>query len=264
MIWMFIVIAIIILYIVMITPSRRGRAEAWKGTPFAHRGLHGGDIAENSCEAFEAACMRGYGIELDVQLSSDGTVVVFHDDTLVRMTGDNRRVDQVPLDELKTLSLQGKGMIPTFEEVLCLVNGRVPLLVELKNGKRNGELCRKVRDMLRAYKGAYIVESFNPLIVDWMRRNAPEFVRGQLVGPRKSYKGTVGAMTGFVLSGLLLNCKAKPDFVAYDMNARGFIGPHIQRALFRTPMAAWTVHSKADYDKCIARGEMPIFEYFEP
>ena len=258
------IIVLAAVYLFMITPSREGRAKAWKETLFAHRGLHGEGIAENSREAFAAACVHGYGIELDVQLSRDGEVVVFHDDTLLRMTGDGRRVDQVDYAEMKTLSLQGKGSIPTFDEVLRLVNGRVPILVEIKNGKRNTELCEKVRDRLRAYKGAFLVESFNPLIIAWMRKNAPEFIRGQLVGPRKSYKGTVGALAGVALSGLLLNFKAKPDFIAYDLNAKGFIAPRIQRAIFRAPMAAWTVRDKDDCAACISRGEMPIFENFRP
>jgi len=259
-----IVILLIAAYVCMTMPSLQGRAKGWKRTLFAHRGLHGGDIAENSQEAFQAACACGYGIELDVQLSRDGKVVVFHDDTLLRMTGDKRRVDQVDYSELKTLSLEGKGGIPTFDEVLHLVNGRVPLLVEIKNGKRNEELCRKTLDCLRAYKGDYVVESFNPLIIAWMRKNAPEIIRGQLVGPRKSYKGTVGVFAGIALAGLLLNFKAKPDFIAYDANAKGFVAPHIQRALFRVPMAAWTVREKGGCEACLKRGEMPIFEGFRP
>jgi len=256
--------AVIVLYVFLSMPGLSGRAKPWKETLFAHRGLHGGDIAENTCAAFAAACVRGYGIELDVQLSADGEVVVFHDDTLKRMTGDERKVCQVSLEELKTLSLQGKGSIPTFEEVLRLVNGRVPLLVELKNGKRNTEMCRKVAAMLREYKGAFVVESFNPLIIDWMRRNAPEFVRGQLVGPCRSYKGTVGTMTGFVLAGLMMNCRAKPDFIAYDAGAKAYIIPRIQRLVFRTPMAAWTVRDSETCDACLKRGEMVIFEGFLP
>lgn len=264
MIFVTIIILLVLLYFYITAPSREGRAKSWQGTLFAHRGLHGGENAENSMEAFEAACRCGYGIELDVQLSKDGEVVVFHDDTLLRMTGDVRRVDCVDYSEMKTLSLEGKGYIPTFYEVLQLVGGRVPLLVELKNGKRNGELCRKVRDMLRDYNGAYVVESFNPLIIAWMRKNAPEFIRGQLVGPRKSYKGTVGAIAGIALSGLFLNFKSKPDFIAYDANARNFITPHIQRVLFKVPMAAWTIRNSEGYQECMGRNEMPIFENFHP
>ncbi|MBR6767360.1 MAG: glycerophosphodiester phosphodiesterase [Clostridia bacterium] len=259
-----IIILVLAVYVYLVMPSREGRAKPWKETLFAHRGLHGGDIQENSREAFAAACVHGYGIELDVQLSRDGEVVVFHDDTLLRMTGDKRRVDQVDYAELKTLSLKGKGTIPTFDEVLRLVNGRVPLLVEIKNGKRNNELCCKVKDKLSEYKGAFVVESFNPLIIAWLRKNAPAFIRGQLVGPWKSYKGTVGALAGFALSGLLLNFKGRPDFIAYDAEARCFFAPHIQRILFRVPMAAWTVREKHKCDACLNRGEMPIFEGFKP
>lgn len=264
MLWILLAVALVALYIYLITPNLAGRAKSWKETLFAHRGLHGGDIAENTREAFAAACVHGYGIELDVQLSADGEVVVFHDDNLLRMTGDKRRVDSVDWAELKTLSLDGKGNIPSFDEVLKMINGRVPLLVELKNGKRNPELCRKVTDMLRQYRGRFVVESFNPMIIAWMRKNAPEFVRGQLVGPCRSYKGTVNVLTGFALAGLMLNFRAKPDFIAYDAGAKGFISPGIQRMLFRIPMAAWTVRDREQCEACRSKGEMPIFEGFRP
>ena len=103
------------------------------GIMLAHRGLHGGSIAENSIPAFAAAADRGIGIELDVRLSSDGEVVIFHDDTLERMTGMSGGVSNYTAKELAKLSLADTGYgIPTLREVLALVNGRVPLLVELK------------------------------------------------------------------------------------------------------------------------------------
>ena len=260
------ILILLALAVFIIAPSAgKGRAETWRGAKFAHRGLHGGDAAENSLEAFDRACKAGYGIELDVQLSRDGHVIVFHDDTLIRMTGDSRRVDEVDLAELKTLSLQGKGTIPTFEEVLACVGGRVPLLVEIKNGKRNRELCEKTMGLLRACEGSFIIESFNPLILNWLKKNAPDVVRGQLVGPKVSYiAAKMKPATAIVLSTLSLNFLARPDFVAYDVEAKDFTAPKVQRALFHTPMAAWTVRDEQTAKECLDRSEVIIFENFRP
>ena len=260
--WFFIALAValtLILFLIAPSPGHR-RAESWAGTAFAHRGLHSEGVSENSPEAFSAACSAGTGIELDVQLSKDGVVVVFHDDTLERMTGDPRRVDAVDLAELKSLRLKDGGTIPTFEEVLALVNGRVPLLVEIKTGRRNAQLCADVARQLRAYSGRFLVESFNPLILRWFRRNVPEFIRGQLVGARAAYLVSQGPFKAQLLSTLSLNFLARPDFVAYDATVAHFTAPRVQRALFNTPMAAWTIRDPALYAACIDRGEMPIYE----
>ena len=265
MILWIVLIVLLALIVFLIAPSpKHRRAADWKGTLFAHRGLHGNGLTENTLEAFDAACIGGFGIELDVQLSKDGVLVVFHDDDLKRMTGDDRRVDQVDFAGLRTLALNGGGCIPTFEETLRLVNGRVPLLVELKNGKRNDELCRKTAALLKDYDGKYIIESFNPLIVQWWRKHEPAVIRGQLVGAKISYLATMGPFLAFVLSRLLLNFLGRPDFVAYDVNAAGFMAPKLQRALFRTPLAAWTVRDAGTCRSCLERGEMPIFEGFIP
>lgn len=257
------ILAVLVLF--LIAPSgKRGRAEKWKGKVFAHRGLHGGSVCENTLPAFEKACAAGFGSELDVQLSADGEVVVFHDDTLERLTGDGHRVDEVKLSELKGMELPGGGKIPTFSETLQTVKGRTPLLVELKNGKRNNELCEKTLKKLREYEGEYIIESFNPLILMWFRRHAPEIIRGQLVCPKSGYHPKFKNSVAFVLSNLCLNFLGRPDFVAYDGNAEKFISPMIQRKLFKTPMAVWTIKDPERYREALDMGEMPIFEGFLP
>ena len=158
----------------------------------------------------------------------------------------------------------GSGHIPRFEDVLKLVDGRVPLLVELKTGRRNAELCRQTHEMLKGYRGRYIVESFNPLMMRWFKKNAPETLRGQLVGKWTDYLSTLGRPGAFLLSSLALNALSRPDFVAYDVSAEHFPAPHIQRALFHTPLAAWTVRDDRTFKACLERREMPIFEGFIP
>lgn len=167
--------------------SRRQRAP-FMGTNVAHRGLHSRDksVPENSLEAFRLAAEAGYGIELDVQLSKDGQVVVFHDDTLDRVCGVCARVDELTLAELKALRLCGtEQTIPLFTEVLDVIRGRGPIICELKDGKRNRELCEKTYDIISAYRGEICVESFNPMIVAWFRFHAKDLLRGQLAQPTR-------------------------------------------------------------------------------
>jgi hypothetical protein len=104
------------------------------------------------------------------------------------------------------------------------------------------------------------VESFNPLIVAWFRFHAPQMVRGQLVGPMRSYRPGVNGIIAFFMSGLLANFISRPDFIAYDANAQRFFSPHFQRFMFRTPMAAWTVRDQTTAALIRKRGEMIIFE----
>lgn len=232
---------------------------------FAHRGLFKKDqtIPENSMPAFKRAIDAGYGIELDVALTKDDVVVVFHDDTLKRMTGVDKRIDQVTFEELRSLKLAGtEYSAPTLKEVLELVDGRSPLIVEIKNGKKNEILCRKVLDMLKSYKGQYCIESFNPFIVRWFKKNAPEIIRGQLSMNYKEEK-TLDKLVHFVLENLLLNFLARPNFIAYkhtDCNKLGFKINHC----FGVVTVAWTIESQEEMDKALKMYDSIIFQYFNP
>ena len=262
--WLIVLIAFAAIVFMSLPGFRRGRMDRWRGRAFAHRGLHniGAGVVENTIPAFEAACAHGYGIELDIQFSRDMQVVVFHDDDLARLCGDERKVFACTLETLRTMRPGGvdSARIPTLDEVLACVDGRVPLLIELKSGARNDQLCRALMEKLRRYPGEYVIESFNPLIVGWFRRNAPEVVRGQLVCPMKHYIARASRVSALFMSGLLLNFIGRPDFVAYDINARRFFSPHFQRFLYRTPMAAWTVRDHDTARLAERRGEMCIFE----
>ena len=244
-----------------------GQAAESKKTPFlgrnfAHRGLHSEDqsVPENSLKAFALAAEAGYGMELDVQLSKDGHVVVFHDDTLDRACGVAARVDELDLEELRKLSLFGtEERIPLFSEVLELVAGRTPLIVELKNGPRNDELCEKTRELLRTYPGAYCVESFNPLIVAWFRFHAPTVLRGQLAQlPEEYVRAGRKISEALVLGNTLLNVAARPQFIAYR------IGPKTLAVRFAEALGAmpfgWTSHSRDSE----AGRDAVIFEYYRP
>ena len=232
------------------------------GRNFAHRGLHSRDksVPENSLEAFRLAAEAGYGAELDVQLTKDGQVVVFHDDTLDRVCGVHGRVDEFSFEELQTMGLCGTAhRIPLFSQVLDTVAGRGPLIVELKTGRRNRELCKKTYALLQGYRGEACIESFDPRIVAWFRFHARDLVRGQLAAPTDEYtKDGRGLLQSYVLSRTLLNFLARPQFIAYR------IGPKPAAVRFAEALGAmpvgWTSHSRDSE----AGRDAVIFEYYRP
>ncbi len=231
------------------------------GRNFAHRGLHSEDksVPENSLEAFRLAGRAGYGAELDVRLTKDGQVVVFHDDTLDRMCGVSGRVDEKSYDELKLLSLAGTNQrIPLLTEVLEVYGGRGPLIVEIKNGPRNRELCEKTYAILSDYPGEVCVESFNPRILRWFRFHAKDIVRGQLATTMSDYDGAVSRPTAFMLSHCLLNFISRPQFIAYRVGYRP-LSVRLSEAMGAMRFG-WTSHNERT-----ERGrDGVIFEFYRP
>ena len=241
--------------------SRRQR-QIFRGVNYAHRGLHTRDrnIPENSLPAFRRAAKEGYGIELDVRLSKDGEVVVFHDDTLDRVCGVHARVDDLTWEELQKLRLCGtEEGIPLFSEVLKNIRGCEALIVELKNGPRNRELCEKTLALLESYHGNVCIESFNPLIVAWFRFHAPDLIRGQLATSLKNYaEEDIRGLKAFVLHNTLLNFLARPQFIAYRVGYR----PPLVRLSTRLGAlnVGWTSHEPRN-----EKGrDAVIFEYYRP
>lgn len=231
---------------------------------FAHRGLHDrpSGIPENSMAAFQAAVNSGYGVELDVQLSKDGQVVVFHDDTLQRMCSISGRVDDYDYKDLHKMSLAGtEHTICLFKDILeVLATGTGPLLCELKTGKRNKELCEKTYALLKEYPGVYCIESFDPFIVNWFRKNAPEVYRGQLAQVRSGYPDTLPGFTARLLSVCGLSFLNRPDFIAYE------IGPRPGRVINMKNKGhlvfGWTSTDPDDRNK--ADSDALIFEGYRP
>ncbi|MGN1002937.1 MAG: glycerophosphodiester phosphodiesterase [Oscillospiraceae bacterium] len=202
-----------------------GRAPGEKKAPFmganiAHRGLHKIDrtVPENSMAAFRAAVESGYGVELDVHITADGRLVVFHDDSLRRMCGVEGKVEELPYAELKRLRLgRTDEGIPLLGDVLALVGGKAPVVLELKRGGRNNELCERVYELLRLYSGPVCVESFDPRIVRWWRKNAPEVLRGQLSCRPEDFGRSTGRLGAFAMGHLLTNFLGRPQFIAYGL-----------------------------------------------
>ncbi len=236
-------------------------------TDYAHRGLHDNEqgVPENSLAAFKYAVERGYGIELDIQLTADGEAVVFHDYSLMRMCGEDVKLSSLTLAELKNYRLAGtKYTVPTLKEVLELVDGRVPLLVELKGENGNTALCPVAAELLDGYDGAYCVESFNPLLLRWFKKNRPDTVRGQLVTNLIKSKGAGNFFRNFMLSAMLTNFLSRPDFIAADERYLKDISIRFCVAAFGTKLFVWTVRKKEHFDINRENGDFSIFEGFEP
>lgn len=255
---------LLLLYLLLfVRPSGRQPADRSLICDYAHRGLHGNGVPENSLAAFELACKAGHGIELDVQLSRDGEVMVFHDYTLQRMTGVDKKLCDLDAAELLKPRLGGtEQRIPTFKEVLELVGGRVPLLVELKGENFDTSLCPKVAEILSEYKGSFCIESFNPLLVRQMRRLLPDAFCGLLYTNAIKEKGKVSVINVAVTL-MALNFLCKPNFIAYDERFRESFFVRLTTRIYKTPKFVWTVRSRESLDKAHELGESPIFEGIE-
>lgn len=223
--------------------------------PFAHRGLHGAGIAENSLSAFDAAIRAGHGMECDVQASLDGIPFVFHDGTLDRLTGERGPVAARPAAQLERIALSGTGeCIPRLTALLELVAGRAPLLIEIKSpGTHIGPLCYAVRRTLEGYRGKAAIMSFNPLIPGWFAREAPHVVRGLVV----SEEGKKGLRGVAERRGALW--KAKAEFLAYDIRdlPSSFAAAARARGL---PVLTWTVRDAEQEAVAMREADQIIYE----
>ncbi len=245
--------------LILVRPSGRLPKDLSLLTDYAHRGLYGNGVPENSLTAFRLACEKGYGSELDVQLSKDGVVMVFHDDTLTRMTGCEKKLCELTRAELDLLRLDGTDeRIPTLEEVLATVDGKTPLLIELKGENLDTSLCPKLAELLCRYKGSYCLESFNPLLIKVMKKLLPGCYRGLLytnvVRERKLSLLNVAATM------MITNFLATPNFIAYDKRERRSIPVRLTTGLFRAPKFVFTVRGKRELLDAHERGESAIFE----
>ena len=266
--WLLIPLGILLILLFLISPRLIGRPHtAHLRADYAHRGLHSGQIPENSLPAFARAAEMGYGIELDVQLSSDGVITVFHDDTLIRMTGVEGKLCEYTCEQLRRLRLgDSEETIPTLDEVLETVGGRVPLLIELKGESAGGAdaLCERLTQRLDRYSGDYCVESFNPVILSWFRSHRPDIVRGQLVTNTLKDRPKGNPFLNFLLTHLMLNVISRPDFVAYNEKYAREWALWLNIRLLRALPFVWTVRDEAGWKAAHDRKICTIFEGFLP
>ena len=261
-----IILILFFLFIIRCRGSHPGM-EALKGWSYAHRGLHGNGLPENSMGAFKAALDRGYGIELDVHLLADGNLAVIHDSLLNRTTGQAGRIEDLTTDQLRSYRLEGtEETIPEFMDVLTLYSGKAPLIVELKPVDGNhAALADATCKMLENYKGVYCLESFDPRCVAWLKKNRPHLIRGQLVYKYVGSRADMSDILKFLLTHNLMNFMAVPDFIAYRYCDRNYSPTTaICRKLWKASAVTWTLKAKEEYDTAVKEGWIPIFEGFEP
>lgn len=240
-----------------LSPAPDPRKVGWIGDhDYAHRGLHGPGVPENSQAAFERALARGLGVELDVQRSGDGQPVVFHDEELDRLTPQKGPLVRRSAAQLGAVTLSGSGeTIPTLRQILGMIAGRVPVLIEIKSrrNQRVAALCLAVRRVLEGYVGHHAVMSFDPRVSRWYWKHSPHTVRGLVVS-----EGEDRALPGKVRRHLAL-WRAKPDFLAYDVRdlPSRFATAQRRRGL---PVATWTVRSHEQRERSAAHADAGILE----
>lgn len=253
------IISLLISYLLMVSPPFRDRGIYGL---YSHRGFHNKErmLSENTLESFQESIDKNLGIELDVQLSKDGVVYVYHDKNLQRLIG--RDVDFIDLtsDELDKINLHG-SKIPRFEDVLQQINGQVEILVELKNSRRYRELCKKVSSYLDEYKGYFVVQSFDPRIILWFRRYRKDYTRGQLITIKRNYNNFLYAN---LMHSMVLNLITRPDFIALNKNSLPLNFAMKTYQVLGGSIAVWTVQEKdilkGDVDAIIFEGSIPKFK----
>ncbi len=213
----------------------------------AHRGYHSekDSIPENSLPAFIKAIENNYIIELDLHILKDGNVVVFHDDNLNRMTGLNKNIKDTTYDEIKDLRLKNtNNFIPLFEDVLNLVNGKVPIIVEFKYDVKAGILEKATMDILKNYNGKFVVKSFSPLSVLYIKKHYPDVIRGFLSSGMDSEKCFIKKW--FLTSNFLIKF-LNVDFLSYDINS--LPNKNVEKFRKNHTVLGWTARNKDDFEK---------------
>jgi len=260
-----VIFIMVLLYAFMVSPSfrKRNEMEAYRNMWWAHRGLHdiNKGVPENSMAAFRRALEANVGIELDLHMTKDGQVVVFHDEDLLRMCGEAGEIGSYTMAELSQKKLlQTSETIPSFQEVLDLVAGKVPLLIELKLISKDMQLCEKVADILRSYQGDFLIQSFNTLGLRWFRKNQPQILRGQIASGLTWSDSKAAFLLRFAVEHLLCNCLGRPHFISYKFKDRHNLGIFVTRFLMNTPLAVWTLRGDKAQKKARGRFFMYIYE----
>jgi len=262
-------IILCVLFLVLIAPRTIGQADLshMEGYHYAHRGYHDGNVAvpENGLPSFQAAIDAGYGIELDVQLSSDKIPMVFHDADLSRVCGVEGKIWDYTCAELQQMKLfDTDETIPTLQETLDLINGQVPILVEYKMDKVDTDVCAMSHEILKDYEGPYAVQSFHPFALFWYRRNAGDVPRGILaknfIRDNKE-KGEESDIIDFLTTNLMLNVLGYPDFIAYDWQDADYFALKLTR-LMGAKTSTWTLKDPAHYEAVKGQFDLYTFEGF--
>jgi len=242
----------------------------WLKRPIAHRGLHdeAKGIVENSASSVRAAMGAGFGVEVDLQCAAGHMPVVFHDATLDRLTSETGPVAARDAEALSRIPLRNSAdCILSLPALLALVNGHVPLLLEVKSTwARDGKFEANIANMLASYPGPVAVMSFDPYSLAALREVAPALPRG-LVAERfddRRYWPQLTVWQRLAMRNLLTSAIAWPHFIAYDISALPALAPLIARTLFGLPLLTWTVRTKDERERALRYADAMIFEGIVP
>jgi glycerophosphoryl diester phosphodiesterase len=240
-----------------------------RGWNYAHRGLHGDGAAENSMTAFRLAVENGYGMEFDLHLLKDGNLGVMHDSLLNRTTGQAGRIEDLYTQDLKNYRLENtEDTIPQFADVLTLVDGKVPLIIELKAERGNhAQLAEATCAMLDRFRVNYCIESFDPRCILWLKKHRPLIIRGQLSEQFLRHGesgGGHGRLTMWLLGNLLTNVATQPDFIAYRFSDRENLCLRLCHKVYHVQEVNWTIRAKEEMEAAEQAGNLVIFECFDP
>ena len=237
--------------------------ETWIAkNPIAHRGLFNEKCPENSLAAFKNAVKSKLPIELDVSLLTDGTPIVFHDERLARMTGKDGFISNCTYKDIEKLTLLGtKEKIPTLAEALDVIDGKVPVLIEIKNYGKVGAFEKAIWKVLQGYSGDYAIESFNPYTLEWFKNNAPKVKRGQLSCFFKDKEIT--GVKKFALKRMLLNKKiSEPNFIVYC--AEDMPNKYVRKYYGNLPILVYTIKNAEEENRLKEYCDNIIFDSYEP
>ena len=227
----------------------------------AHRGYYNNKkgIPENSVLAFKKAIDNNYLIELDVRLTKDQKLVVFHDDNLKRVCGVNKKVKDLTYRELLKYNLFDTTLkVPLFSDVIKLVNGRVPILIETKYHNRYGVLEKILINELSNYKGLYAIQSFYPMSLLWLKRNTKDIPIGLL---SSNFKNDLNRLKSIIGKTLILDLFFKTDFISYDV--KGLPNNYLSYKRNKKKIFIWTIKNKKDYDLARQYTDSLICENFD-
>lgn len=231
-------------------------------TPMAHRGLHSATAPENSMQAFKNAEAKGYAIELDVQLMSDGNIAVFHDDYLDRMTTGTGAIAHKNLHDLKKIHLNNSTeTIPTLDKVFEQI--KAPIYIDIKSHfAKAGKFEQRLLSLIRHYNPTVAVASYNPNTLIWFKENAPDIPRAII---SYNYRDSdFGFLRKFKLRNMCYNKQIKPSFISYDLDSLPFWRVWMARKLFKIPIIAWTIKSQSDLAKAKKYADNYVFEHIDP
>ena len=260
-----IVLCLLVAFLLAPRMSNKPDMSAVAGVSFAHRGYFDNDtdVPENSIAAFEKAIEKGFGIELDIQLSSDGVAMVFHDADLERVCGVKGKIWEYTAAELGQMKLLGtEETIPTFEQALAAIDGKAPLLIEYKMDRVDTAVCAAGQALLDNYEGDYVIQSFDPRVLLWYKKNSPQVARGQLSKEYWQYEEYKGKALYVVLGNLITNVATRPDFVSYEAVGQNNCALKLYR-LLGGETACWTLRSGEEYAQAKGNFNMYIFDSFD-